>query len=114
MTAPPSLSDKLVPITSTLFLNAAQVATVKVDISVILIIDDDIEEYCWELQLLIDLQKELYATCDDNTDFTCRSGTMENHLEMANRTIQLLQYLTTNTLTLQAIQLPQPPQILRG
>jgi hypothetical protein len=96
--------------TSTLFLNATQVGTVKVDVSVILIIDDNIEQYHWELQLLIDLQKELYTARDDNTDFTCHIGAVEKHLEMANRTIRLLQNLTTNTLTLQAIELSHPPK----
>jgi hypothetical protein len=38
-------SDKLAQTTATLFLNAAQVAAVKADLSAILIIDKDMEEY---------------------------------------------------------------------
>jgi hypothetical protein len=55
MTAAPGLSDKLVQITCTLFINGAQLATVKVDTSVIIAIDNEIEEYPQEWQLLIDL-----------------------------------------------------------
>jgi hypothetical protein len=60
---------------------------VKVDTSVILTIDDDIEEYYRELQLLIDLQKELQSACKDNMDYACHIGTLENNLETANKTI---------------------------
>jgi hypothetical protein len=49
MTPAPGPSDKSVQVTSTLFLNAAQAATVKADMLVILAIGDDLEEYHWEL-----------------------------------------------------------------
>jgi hypothetical protein len=55
-------SNKLVRITSTLLLNVTQAATVKADISAILKVDDDIQEYQWELQLIIDLQKEIQVS----------------------------------------------------
>jgi hypothetical protein len=44
MTPTSGPSDKLVHVTCALFLNAAEVATVKVDTSMILKIDDDIQE----------------------------------------------------------------------
>jgi hypothetical protein len=59
MTPTSGPSDKLVPITSTLFLNATEVAAVKVDTSAIIKIDNDIEEYHRELNSIIDLQKEI-------------------------------------------------------
>jgi hypothetical protein len=46
------------------------VATVKADMSAILKIDDNIEEYRQELQLIIDLQKEIQVKRTDNTDYT--------------------------------------------
>jgi hypothetical protein len=49
------LSDKLSQITSALFLNTTQVDTVKANPLAILIINKDIEEYYWELKLIIDL-----------------------------------------------------------
>jgi hypothetical protein len=63
-------SDILAWITSTLFLNTTQVATVTVDPSVILTIDKDIEEYHLELKLIIDLQKEVQVICTSNIDYT--------------------------------------------
>jgi hypothetical protein len=45
MTPASGPSDKLARITSALFLNTAQAATVIVDPSAILTIDEDIEEY---------------------------------------------------------------------
>jgi hypothetical protein len=59
MTPTSGLLDKLAQITTALFLNATQVAAMKVDPLVILTIDEDIEEYCWVLKLIIDLQKEV-------------------------------------------------------
>jgi hypothetical protein len=50
-------SDKLVQITSTLLLNAAQAAAVTADTLVIQNIDDDIEKYRQQLKLIINLQK---------------------------------------------------------
>jgi hypothetical protein len=56
MTTPASgPSDTLARITSALFLDAAQAATVKADPSAILTIDEDIAEYRRELKLIIDL-----------------------------------------------------------
>jgi hypothetical protein len=46
------------------------VATVKADMLAILKIDDNIKEYRQELQLIIDLQKEIQVKCTDNTDYT--------------------------------------------
>jgi hypothetical protein len=43
-------SDKLAQITSTLFLNTTEVATIKADPLVILTINEDIKEYHWELK----------------------------------------------------------------
>jgi hypothetical protein len=50
---------KLAWITSALFLNTTQVATVKAGPSVILTIDKDIKEYYYKLKLIIDPQKEV-------------------------------------------------------
>jgi hypothetical protein len=55
MTPASGPSDKLARITSALFLDAAQVAAMKVDPSAILTIEEDIAEYCRELKLIIDL-----------------------------------------------------------
>jgi hypothetical protein len=49
------LYNKLAQITSALFLNTTQAATMKVDLLAILIIDKDIVEYYQELKLIIDL-----------------------------------------------------------
>jgi hypothetical protein len=62
-------SDKLARITYALFLDTTQVATVKVDPSVILTIDEDIKEYRQQLKLIIDLQKEIQVICTDNMDY---------------------------------------------
>jgi hypothetical protein len=62
-------SDKLARITSALFLNATQVATVIVDPLAILTIDEDIEEYHRELKLIINLQKEVQVICTSNTNY---------------------------------------------
>jgi hypothetical protein len=69
MTPEPGPSYKLVRITSAFFLNTAQVAAVKADTSEILIIDDEIQEYYQELQLIIDLQKEIEIVHTDNTNY---------------------------------------------
>jgi hypothetical protein len=55
MTPASSPCNKLVCITSTLFLNAAQAATIKADPSAILTIDKDIKEDHQELKLIVDL-----------------------------------------------------------
>jgi hypothetical protein len=102
--------DKLVSITSALFLNATQVAAVKADISGILKIDDDIEEYCRELKLFIDLQKEIQVIRTDSMDYTRHIGILEGDLQTANKTIHILQGLMTNALTVRAIVLRYPPE----
>jgi hypothetical protein len=113
MTPASGPSDKLVQITSALFLNTAQAATVKVDISAILKIDDDIQEYHWELKLIINLQKEIQVIHTNNTDCTWHIGILEGDLQTANKTIQILQGLMTNAVTIQAIELPHPPEYSR-
>jgi hypothetical protein len=55
-------SNKLVRITSAVLRNVTQAATMKADISAILKIDNDIQEYHRELQLIIDLQKEIQVS----------------------------------------------------
>jgi hypothetical protein len=69
MTPASGLSDKSAQITSTLFLDTAQVATMKADPLAILTIDEDIVEYCPELKLIIDLQKEVKVIYTNNTDY---------------------------------------------
>jgi hypothetical protein len=69
MTSASGLSDKLAQITSTLFLDATQVAAIKADPSVILTIDEDIAEHHRELKLIIDLQKEVEVIHTNNTDY---------------------------------------------
>jgi hypothetical protein len=70
MTPISGLSNKPPQITSTLFLNTAQVAAIKADLSVMLTIDEDIEEYYRELKLIVDLQEEVKAIYTNNTDCT--------------------------------------------
>jgi hypothetical protein len=110
MTPPSGPSDKLARITSALFLNATQAATVKVDPLVILTIDEDIEEYRRELKLIIDLQKEVQVIRTDNTDYARCIVTLEDDLKTANKTIRILQGLMTNAPSLRAIELPHPPE----
>jgi hypothetical protein len=111
MTTPASgLSDKLARITSALCLDAAQAATVKADPSAILTIDEDIAEYRRELKLIIDLQKEVQVIRTNNTDYARRVVSLEDDLKTANKTIRILQGLTTNAPTLRAIELPHPPE----
>jgi hypothetical protein len=110
MTPASGPSDKLARITSALFLDAAQVAAVKADPSAILTIDEDIAEYCRELKLIIDLQKEVQVIRTNNTDYTRRVVSLEDDLKTANKTIRILQGLTTNAPTLRAIKLPHPPE----
>jgi hypothetical protein len=69
MTPTSGPSDKLAWITSALFLNTAQVAAMKGDLSVILTIDEDITEYHRELKLIINLQKEVEVSYTNNTDY---------------------------------------------
>jgi hypothetical protein len=110
MTPASGPSDKLARVTSTLFLNAAQVATMKVDTSAILKLDDNIKEYHHKLQLIIDLQKEIQVIHTNNTDYARHMHILKDDLQTTNKTIRILQGLTTNALTLQAIMLPHPPE----
>jgi hypothetical protein len=111
MTTPASdPSDKLAQITSALFLNATQVAAMKVDPLAILTIDQDIEEYRWELKLIIDLQKEVQVIRTDNMDYARCIVSLKDNLKTTNKTIRILQGLMTNTPTLRAIELPHPPK----
>jgi hypothetical protein len=113
MTPASSLSDKLARITSALFLDTAQAATVKVDPSAILTIDEDIAEYHRELKLIIDLQKEVEVIHTNNTDYACHVVSLEDDLKTANKTIRIVQGLTTTAPTLRAIELPHPPEYSR-
>jgi hypothetical protein len=90
MTPTSGPSDKLVRITSAVSVNAAEAASVKVDTSAILKIDDDIEEYHWELKLIIDLQKEIQVICTNNTDYARHIGILEGDLQTTNKTIRIL------------------------
>jgi hypothetical protein len=111
MTTPASgPCDKLARITSALFLNAAQAATMKADPSAILTIDEDIAEYRRELKLIIDLQKEVKVIHTNNTNYTQRVVSLEDDLKTANKTIRILQGLMTNAPTLRAIDLCHPPE----
>jgi hypothetical protein len=85
-----------------------------VDTSVILKIDDKIEEYHQELQFIIDLQKEIKVVHTDNMDYTGCIGILDGDLQTANKTIRILQGLTTNATTLQAIELHNPPEYSGG
>jgi hypothetical protein len=69
MTPSSGLCYKLGWITSALFLNTAQAATIKADLSVILTIDKDIEEYYCKLKLIINLQKEVQVIYTNNMDY---------------------------------------------
>jgi hypothetical protein len=114
MTTPASgPSDKLARITSALFVNAAQVATVKAEPSAILTIDKDIEDYHRELKLIIDPQKEVQVVRTDNMDYARWIVTLEDDVQTTNKTIRILQGLMTNALTLRAIELPHPPEYSR-
>jgi hypothetical protein len=93
-------SDKLGQITSTVFLNAGQVAAMKVDLLAILTIDEDIEEYRQELKLIINLQKEVQVMRTNNTDYARCIVSLEDDLKTANKTIRILQELMTNAPTL--------------
>jgi hypothetical protein len=110
MTPASGPSDKLARITSALFLDAAQAATMKADPSAILPIDEDIAEYRRELKLIIDLHKEVQVICTNNTDYARRVVSLEDDLKTANKTIRMLQGLTTNAPSLRAIELPHPPE----
>jgi hypothetical protein len=90
MTPASGPSDKLARITSALFLHAAQVAAVKADPSAIIIIDEDIDEYRWELKLIINLQKEVQVIHTDNMDYTRCIGTLQGDLQTTNKTIRIL------------------------
>jgi hypothetical protein len=88
MTTPTSgPSNKLARITSALFLNTTQAATMIADLSAILTIDDDIEEYCRELKLIIDLQKEVEIIHTNNTEYARHVVSLEDNLKTANKTI---------------------------
>jgi hypothetical protein len=94
MTTPvPGPSDKLAQkaqITTTLFLNTTQVPTIKRYLLTILRIFHYIEEYCQELKMLIDLQKELQALQKDNSHYAHYIRTLENDLSIANNIIPIL------------------------
>jgi hypothetical protein len=89
------------------------VATIKVDLSVILTIDKDIKEYYWELKLIIDLQKEFQCIHTNNIDYTQYIFSHKDNLKTTNKTIHILQGLTRNALTLPAIELPYPAKYSR-
>jgi hypothetical protein len=90
MTPASGPSDKLFRITSALFLNTTQVAALKADILAILKIDDNIEEYCQERKVIIDLQKEIQVIRTDNTDYARCIGILQGDLQSADKTIQIL------------------------
>jgi hypothetical protein len=113
MTPASGPSDTLARITSDLFLDAAQAAAIKADLSAILTIDKDITEYHRELKLIIDLQKEVEVIYTNNTEYAQRVVSLEDNLKTANKTIQILQGLMTTTLTLRAIELPHPTEYSR-
>jgi hypothetical protein len=69
MTLTLQMSYKLDKITSVLLLNATEVATMKANTTAILKIDDDIEEYHRELQLILDVQKQIQIICTDDTHY---------------------------------------------
>jgi hypothetical protein len=69
MTPASGLSNKSARITTSLFLNTPQAAAVKADTSAILTMDYNIEEYHWELKLIIDLQQEIQVIHTDNKDY---------------------------------------------
>jgi hypothetical protein len=92
------------------FLDAAQAATMKADPLAILNIDEDIAEYHRELKLIIDLQKEVQVMHTNNTNYARHVVSLVDDLKTANKTIRILQGLTTNAPTLRAIELPHPPE----
>jgi hypothetical protein len=110
MTPASGPSNKLAQITSALFLDAAQAATMKADPLAILTIDEDIAEYHQELKLIINLQKEVKVIYTNNTDYTQHVVSLEDNLKTTNKTIRILQGLMTTALTLGAIELPYPPE----
>jgi hypothetical protein len=110
MTPASGPSDKSARITSALFLNTAQAAAGKADPSVILTIDEDIEEYHRELKLIIDLQNEVQVVHADNTDYTRHIVTLEDDLQTTKKTIGIVEGVTTNAPILRAIELPHPPE----
>jgi hypothetical protein len=69
MTPASGPSNELAQITSAVFLDATQAATMKVGLLAILTIDKDIAEYCQELKLIIDLQKEVQVIHTNNTNY---------------------------------------------
>jgi hypothetical protein len=79
---------------------------VKVDILVILTIDDNIEEYYWALQLLTNLQNILQATYEDSIDYIGYISSLDNHLKIVNKSIWMIQNLITNTPRYYTIELP--------
>jgi hypothetical protein len=83
---------------------------VTVDLSVILTIDEHIEQYHRELKLIIDLQKEVQVICTRNTNYAQHVVSLKDDLKTANKTIRILQGLTITTLTLRTIELPYPPE----
>jgi hypothetical protein len=93
-------SNKLAQITSALFLDTAHAATIKADPSAMLTIDKDIAEYCRELKLIIDLQKEVEVICTNNTEYARCIVSLQDELKTANKTIQILQGVMTNAPTL--------------
>jgi hypothetical protein len=105
-TPTPGPSDKLVQITTALFLKPTEVAAGKAGMLSIIIIDDNIEEYIRDLQMLTDLQNKLQATCADSTDYIGCICSLQNNLEMAKKTIPILQDLITHTPTHCAIEVP--------
>jgi hypothetical protein len=113
MTPTSGPSNKLAQITSALFLNATQVATITADPSVILTIDEDIKEYHRELKLIMDLQKEVHIICTNNTDYARHVVSLEDDLKTANKKIRILQGFMITTPTFRAIELPHPPKYSR-
>jgi hypothetical protein len=105
--------NKLVRITSTLFLNTTQVATMTVDPSAIQTIDEDIKEYSQELKLIIDLEKEVQGIHTDNIDYTQYISIIKDNLQNTNKAIRILEQAMINALTLQAIELPYPAEYSR-
>jgi hypothetical protein len=87
MTPTSGPSDKLAHITSALFLNATQAATMTADPLAILTIDKDIEEYYRVLKLIIDPQKEVQVIHTSDTDYAQCVVSLEDNLKTANKTI---------------------------
>jgi hypothetical protein len=100
-------------IASVLYLNATQAKEVLKDPSKIMNIEESIEDYRSDQQLLIDFHAELKESQKDNSEYASPIADLECDLASTNMTIHILQAVATYTALphIKPIEMPYPHEL---